>query len=73
MGGGGAEEIEAEVERVTVIVIMAIKLHMTKIKMITFPNPEINKEMTEVRRVKILMTKGVNYLNNRSRLTRLRE
>ena len=61
----------------TSVLKRAIDNHVPNIKTRTLLLPEANKEMrsliSEAKRLKILSVNGIDYINNRGRLLRIRE
>ena len=77
MEGKEVIEIDRAVERMTKALKGAIERHVPKIRSRTLLLPEIDSEtkniMEEPSRIKIFLAMNINYIENRMRLTSLRE
>ena len=75
--GKNVEEIERAVDKLKEVISKAIDRCVPKLRARTLPHHEIDQEtrsmMEEAKRIKIQMVNRVDYMNNRRRLTVLRE
>ena len=75
--GKETKEIDRAVEKVTESLRKAVERRIPKIKSRTLPHPEIDPEtgsmMEEASKIKMLLSLNINYMDNRRRLTALRE